>query len=233
MRIWKLLIICTGSVFFFACQKTIIQPEQVVLAESAHYGESRTLRLPGNYQNWDVASAPKIVSSNGDSYEGYVHFTNPSPQFYLVRGTTWDNVTTYNQTGPDKFGFNGTFFSVSAGAGIYKVNANTKNYTWSCTKINSWGLHGTAVSADANTDADMIADATTLSWRITRNLVKGDFLFRANKSNAIVFGYNGEGVSGVPDYNGERIPIAQAGNYTIVLSLQKAGNYTYSIQKNS
>ncbi len=197
------------------------------------YDESQILRLPGNYQNWTIPSAPRIISAKRDGeYEGYVNFTDPQSQFYLVKGTQWDNVTTYNQTGPSQFGFNGSFFNVTGGAGVYKVNASMSKHTWSCTKIDSWGLYGTAVAPGTAAEADMVFDEAGLSWRITADLVKGDFLFRPNKTNAIVFGHNSESVTGVPDYNGTKISIAKPGNYTIVLSLQSAGNYSYGIQKN-
>ena len=148
-----------------------------------------------------------------------------------MKGTQWDNVTTYNQTGPGKFGFNGTFFFVPGGSGVHKVSVSMNTHTWSCTKINSFGLYGTAVAAD-NTDAEMIFDAPTLSWRITKDLVKGELVFRANRFNTIVLGHNEKSGVGVADTNGEKINISQAGNYTIVLSLGSAGNYSYGIRKN-
>ena len=198
------------------------------------YDEPRIFRLPGNYQNWNVPLAPKIISRSGNGeYEGFINFTNTDSKFYLVNGTQWDNVTTYNQTGPGKFGFNGTFFAVPGAPGIYKVNASTNNYTWTFTKIYSWGLKGTAVAPAANTDAVMAFDEPSLSWRITTDLSKGNFLFRANKSDAINFGHNSNSGMGIPDYDGEKIPIAKPGNYTIVLYLLSAGNYMYGIQKNS
>lgn len=235
MRSRKICMICIAFLFFIACRKETAQPDMSVPetpVKLINYDESFILRLPGNYQNWDVASAPKIISQNGNGeYEGYINFTDPQSQFYLVRGTAWDNVTTYNQTGPDTFGFNGTFFFVYGGAGVYKVNVSMKTYTWYCTRIDSWGLYGTAVAADGNIDADMVFDKSSLSWRITKNLSQGDFVFRANKDSAIVFGHNNDGKAGIPVYNGDKISITTAGNYAIVLSLGSAGNYTYSITK--
>ena len=74
------------------------------------YDETQILRLPGSYEGWNIPSAPRVVSAKKDGvYEGFINFTDPDYKF-TVRGTQWDNVTTYNQTGPDKFGLNGTFF---------------------------------------------------------------------------------------------------------------------------
>jgi formylmethanofuran dehydrogenase subunit D len=48
-----------------------------------------------------------------------------------------------------------------------------------------------------------------------RKLQKGSFIFRANKNNEIVFGHNATSETGVPNYNGSKIEINAAGNYTI------------------
>jgi hypothetical protein len=196
------------------------------------YDETQILRLPGNYEDWNIPSAPRVISAKQDgTYEGFVNFTDPNSQFYLVKGTQWDNVTTYNQTGPDKFGFNGTFFFVPGGSGISRVNVNMNTHTWTCTKINSFGLYGTAVSTD-NKDVEMIFDAAAVSWQITKDLAEGDFVFRANRSNAVVFGHHEKSLAGVADVNGEKIHISKTGNYTIMLSLESPGNYAYGIRRN-
>jgi hypothetical protein len=78
----------------------------------------------------------------------------------------------------------------------------------------------------------MLFDKTSLTWRISLNLVKGDFVFRANKSNTIVFGIMRKAKPASPESNAEPIRVTKAGYYTVVLSLQSAGNYLYSIQKN-
>lgn len=195
------------------------------------YDEAQIMRLPGNYEGWNIPEAPRVVSSNHNGvYEGFVNFTDPNSQFYLVKGTQWDNVTTYNQTGPGTLGFNGTFFFVPGGSGVSRVNVNMNTHTWSCTRINSFGLFGTAVSADK--DAEMTFNAAVLSWEITKDLAAGEFVFRANQSNAIVFGHNEKSLAGIIDVNGEKIHIAKAGNYTIMLTLEAPGNYAYGIRRN-
>lgn len=209
----------------------------VVIAATAYqpyslYDETQIMRLPGNYEGWNIPSAPRVISPNHNGvYEGFVNFTDPNSQFYLVKGTQWNNVTTYNQTGPGTFGFNGTFFSVPGGSGVNRVNINMNTHTWSSTRINSFGLFGTAVSADSK-DAEMTFNAVALSWCITKNLTEGEFVFRANQSNAIVFGHNEKSLAGMADVNGEKIRISKAGNYTIMLTLEAPGNYAYGIRRN-
>ncbi|MCW3088891.1 MAG: SusF/SusE family outer membrane protein [Sediminibacterium sp.] len=198
------------------------------------YDNAAIMRIPGNYQEWKLQYAAKIVAANPGEYEGYINFTNPYSQFLMVKGTTdWDPKVTYNYIGSNKFGFGGSVFSIFGGAGVYRLKANTQTNTWSYTKINNWGLNGSAVSNDANADRTMAFDESTLSWKVTADLLKGDFRFRANSANEVVFGHNATDAPGKPTYDGTRIPISKAGNYTITLELQSAGNYAYSIHRNN
>jgi hypothetical protein len=237
MRFSTLAFCCMITVALFSCKKEILRPQQVpeptqhAQPAATVYDEARTLRVPGNYQQWNVAAAPRIVSANGNGqYEGYINFTRPDTEFWLVKGTAWDNVTTYNETGNNTFGHNGGFFTVGEGAGIYKVNADKNKFTWSCTRISSWSVSGTAVSAGGS-DVEMTVNASALSWSITRNFIQGSFLFRANKGNSIVLGQEAEGGDGMAGYNAQTITVPRSGNYTITLSMQP-GNYTYSVTRN-
>jgi hypothetical protein len=234
MKRQSFVVVCMLSLVFFSCRKTM-GTEEILVAPSVpsqlvNYAESQILRVPGNYQAWKVGDAPKIVSVKDDGeYEGYINFTLAETEFWLVQGSEWDNVHTYNETGNYTFGQNGTFFKLPSGAGVYKVNASTNTYKWACTKANDWSINGSAV---AGADADMVFNSRDLSWKLTKNLTAGDFVFRANKGNEIVFGHNNETETGALDYNGSKIQLAQNGNYTITLSLQNAGNYAYSIKRN-
>jgi hypothetical protein len=198
------------------------------------YDDANVFRVPGNFQNWKVDSAQKIISPKNDGeYEGYINFTNPNSQFLMVKADrSWKVLATYYYIGANKFGFGGNMFSVSGGAGIYKLNASTDTRVWSCTKINSWNVLGTAVTPEGNTDVEMLFNASNNTWEITGSFRKGSFIFRANKNNEIVFGHNATGETGVPNYNGSKIEINAAGNYTIRLSLLSAGNYSYGVQRN-
>ncbi|MES2328720.1 MAG: SusE domain-containing protein [Bacteroidota bacterium] len=198
------------------------------------YDDSHVFRIPGNFENWKIDSAQKIISPKLDGqYEGYINFSDAHSQFLMVKtDASWRTLTTYYYIGADKFGFGGNMFCVSGGAGIYKFNASTDTHLWSCTKINSFSVNGTAVTADGNTDVDLVFNPSNNTWEITGSFSKGNFVFRANKNNTIVLGHNTGSGPGVPDYNGAKIEITKAGNYTISLSLQKAGNYSYGIQRN-
>jgi hypothetical protein len=198
------------------------------------YDGSRTFKVPGNYQGWNVAAAPKLIAAKTPGeYEGYINFVNPSPQVLLVKGnaTQWDDRSTYYYIGADMFGFGGSIMTVPGGSGIYLFKANTNTNRWSSVKINSWGIAGDAVCASSS--PAMTDDDGDLAWSVTTDLAKGSFRIRANNSNAISFGHRPGDEPGVPSYDGEDMVVKRAGNYTIQLSLNVAGNYTYSIRRNS
>lgn len=196
-----------------------------------NYPETNVFKLPGNYQNWDITTAPLIVAKeNSGEYEGYVKFTKEYPQLLMVKGSQWDPQITFTNIGAEKFGFGGSMISVFGGAGVYLFKANTNTSKWSYTKINSWSITGSA-SANA-TQLEMSPDKEDLSWVITTQLVKGEFRITANKTDDdISFGHSEEDPTGVPSYDGGNLVIKKAGLYTIKLELNAAGNYNYSIQK--
>jgi len=197
------------------------------------YDESKIFRVPGNYENWVIATAPKIVSSAGNGeYEGYINFTIQSPQVLLLKGSDWNPNITYTYIGANKFGFGGSMLCISGGAGVYLFKASTNTNIFSYTKINNWGVTGTAVPGSNQVDPVMQKGDDALSWSITTNLVKGSFRIRANNDNTISFGHKACDDTGVPSYDGDNIEIKTPGNYTIKLNLQLSGNYAYSIQKN-
>jgi hypothetical protein len=198
------------------------------------HDNSKIIRVPGNFENWKIESAPKIVSVKSDGeYEGFINFTSNHSQFLLVKqDLSWKTLSTFYDIGNSKIGFGGKIFYLPGTEGIYKFNVSTNTNKWSCTKINSFGITGTALTTQADKDQEMIFNSSNNTWEITGNFKNGNFIFRANNTNSIVFGHNANSESGIADYNGAKIDITKAGNYTIRLSLLVAGNYTYSIQRN-
>lgn len=197
------------------------------------YKYPQFIKVPGNYQGWNLTNAPKLVSTQNDGeYEGYINFTNAYPQLLLVKGAEYTKTNTFSYIGKDKIGFGGTILSVFGGAGIYRVTVNLNNNTWAYTKVTTLGLHGTAVTTSGNSDAAMNFNQSSLTYQINIDLQKGDFRFRLNNQDAGSIGQTVEAGYTIPAENGANFTIAQPGNYTLTLDLKAAGNYVTSVIRN-
>ncbi len=195
------------------------------------YSYPKFIRVPGNYQNWNLTTAPQIVATADGEYEGFINFTTPFSQFLFVRGTQWSPANTYTNIGDGKFGFGGDILGVTEGAGTYLVKSNTNTNKWNCVKINSWGIHGTAVPANGNVDPVMSFDDVNKVYAIVLNLQKGSFRFRANNKEGVSMGYAINDGYKVPKANGEAFTIEHAGVYELKLDLKLAGNYACTVVK--
>ncbi len=202
------------------------------------YSFPQALWIAGNYQGWDPGSAPKIVDKSatgttGSGYEGYINFTDGAPhEFKMVKGNNW-GAGDFGSAGGNNLQNFGPNLTLPSTAGVYLIKANTQNMTWSNTKINTWGIIGSAVPVTGwNSSVPMTFNAGTGSWTITVNLLGGQELkFRANDDWGINFGDDSPR-DNKPDYNGGNIPIAADGNYSISLDIGIAGNYSYTIRRN-
>lgn len=191
-----------------------------------------SLWVPGDYQGWDPASAPKISSKLGNGvYEGYVNVTAGTLQFKYTSDPDW-NHTIYGWASSTTTGNNVTgTFNTSGGnlfvptAGYYLLKGNTVANTWSATKINSWSLIGDFNSWGG--DVDMVYNTTTKVWTASVNIPSaGALKIRANHAWDINFGDDNADLS--LDYNGANIAVTP-GTHTITLDLHVPGNYTYTI----
>ena len=190
------------------------------------------LYVAGNFQGWNPGTAPQIVNvKNGGfspGYEGYINFTNATPEFKLVRGDNWGAGDHGDAGGGMLTANGGANLTLPLGAGVYRLRVNAARTTWSYDKITTWGIIGSFNGW--TTSVPMTMDASG-NWSVTLDLpANTEFKFRANNDWAINFGDNGP--NGEPDYGGSNIVVAQAGNYTIRLNIGIAGNYNYTIKKN-
>jgi len=94
----------------------------------------------------------------------------------------------------------------------------------------TWGIIGTATPNNWDSDQPMTYDVASEMWKITLNLKAGEFKFRANNSWYINLG-DTKG-NGVLKGDGDNLKLAVAGNYTVSLTLNAAGSYTYKLVKN-
>ena len=212
-----------------------------------NYGFPQALWIAGNYQGWSPSTAPKIVDkfasgTTGSNYDGYINFTDPSPEFKMVKGNDWPfgdfgDANSSGTSGVLAPGANN--LKLTAGQGVYRLKANTAAMTWSATKINSWAATGSATplgwpagpGGTPGQDHDLTFNAVDGTWTVTMNLSVGELKFRANDDWGINFGDNSP-VDNKPDYDGSNIQVTVAGNYTITLDIGIGGNYSYTLRRN-
>jgi len=198
------------------------------------YEFPNALTVAGNFQGWAPVTGPKLVDTTaigttGTAYEGYISFTDPSPEFKFVKGNDW-SAGDFGSAGTGKLG--GSDNLTLPAEGMYRIKVNTVAMTWSYTKIDTWGIIGSSTpnNWDASTPMTLNPDGT---YSVTAALTVGELKFRANNEWVVDFGDNTSngGPDNVPDYGGSNIAISEAGNYIITLDLSKAGNYYYTIRK--
>lgn len=187
-----------------------------------------SLWVPGNYQGWDPASAPKISAPlEDDVYEGYIYMKEAANAFKFTPKPTWDKSYGSDKADVKKLTLTDGNDLTVAGAGFYRIQADLNSFTWSA-KVTEWGIVGDATGSWDN-DQDMTLDKATGLWKITLPLKVGKFKFRANDKWDINFGDDGADV--VLDAGGADISLAVAGTYEVTLKLATAGNYTFSLTK--
>jgi hypothetical protein len=191
-----------------------VNPYQIIIFYPSLY-------VPGAYQNWTPATAPRISSvADNQVYEGYIYFSTAS-EFKINPAATWDHSYGTNSTGTITLDGGGNL-SLSS-PGYYLLKADTKLLTWSATKT-TWSVLGTAVG----TETPLTFDPATNLWTVTKALSAGTLTFRANGADAIKFG-SADPANGKLVSNGTAIPVAAAGTYKITFNVSNPGNYVYSI----
>ena len=192
-----------------------------------------SLYVPGNYQGWAPATAPKIsaFTSSQSSYEGYVNLSDPAPQFKFTSNQDWNGTNYGLGTTPTELSTNGGAGNLTVPtAGYYLLKANTTTLTWEATKT-TWAVIGDATPGGWATETPLTFDATTGTWSARMALTAGGKIkFRANNDWGINFG-DKTPADGLLDYGSDNIdgPVA-AGTYTVTLDLSRPGNYTYSVR---
>lgn len=200
-----------------------------------NYSFPQALFIAGNFQGWSPSTAPKIVDkfasgTTGSNYDGYIYFNDASPQFKMVKGPDW-SFGDFGSAGGSNLGNGGPNLTLGQGAGVYRLQANTSNMTWSATRITTWGIIGSATAGGWGASTAMTYDIAGGFYVLTTNLTAGELKFRANNDWAINFGDNNP-ADGKPEYGGDNIQITTAGNYTITLDIGIAGNFAYTIRRN-
>jgi len=191
--------------------------------------------LPGDYQGWNPAAAPRLASTDGINYEGYVWVpAGGSGEYKIASQANWNgpnygyggaglisSASVNNpQTGNDNLKW------LAAGA-YYLVKVNMSTLALSVTRTD-WGVIGSATPGGWDNSTPMAYDAASGTWKVTIAASTGEFKFRANNSWDINFGMGSS--SGTLQLNSpSNIPLA-TGSRTITLNLSNPLKYTYTIQ---
>ncbi|QKZ13216.1 SusE domain-containing protein [Spirosoma sp. KUDC1026] len=191
-----------------------------------------SLYVPGDYQGWTPATAPRIASVKDNKvYEGYIYFSKASP-FKITSAPNWDN-TNYGTGGTGKLSTTGGDLTI-AEAGYYLVKADLTALTWSATKT-TWSVIGAATPGGWDTDSPLTFNPATNTWTATLDLKAGELKFRANNAWDINYGdgdsKNGAAADGLLDFNADNIAVSTAGRYLVTLNLSNAGNYIYTLTR--
>lgn len=159
--------------------------------------------------------AQKIQSALGDgNYSGFVKLSTANP-FTLNDPDTGTNYGKGASEGV--LAVDGTGIAAPAD-GWHQLNADTQEFTYSMSAY-MIGLVGSATANGWNSpDTKMDYDLKSGTWYVTTDLIVGEIKFRLNDGWAWNLG-------GTPDkleHNGANIPITEAGNYTITLTITNA-----------
>lgn len=195
------------------------------------------LYVPGDHNGWSASNETTVITSakSDDKYEGYLYFNVASGGMKFLKVPAWEEANTIGDPAAD--GLSGTLqigswggnnISYSGGPGVFKINANLVEKTYSWLKTD-WGIIGDATGS-WDVDQNMTYDPATNLWTLTLNLLGGKAMkFRANDAWTINLGDTGGDKK--LEYGGDNIPIAADGNYTVTLDLSKT-IYKYKIVKN-
>ncbi|WP_299707832.1 SusE domain-containing protein [uncultured Pontibacter sp.] len=189
------------------------------------YIEPTFIYVPGDYQGWNPATAPSLISVEANNiYQGVISFTEPnSRMFKFTANRNWDlnwGGTNGNleQNGPD--------LSVPANES-YMLTVDLNAMTWSYAK-HSWGIIGNATAGGWDADQNMRYNNEEDEWRATLDLTEGEIKFRFNDD----WGTNYGGSGGNLTLGGDNIAITEAGRYQITLKLSDEDDTaTYTLTK--
>lgn len=199
------------------------------------------LYVPGEYQGWNPGGAPKLWSTNGFIYEGYIWVPGGGTRkFKFTSAPNWGGVN---------YGFNGNPGELSTDGGasdldlpanengqLYLLRVNTTALTWSATATD-WGVIGSATPGGWDNSTPMDYDPATGLLTAQVAMTAGAFKFRANNDWGINLGGSPVGDPYL-DYGGNDLNNSTAGTVIVVLDLRTPAvntpptpfKYKYSIQ---
>lgn len=181
------------------------------------YPKEEYIYIPGDHQNWDPATAPRLRSANLDGI--YTGFCYLSGGFKFTKQPTWDEE--YNSSHFPNMGDN---LSDSSGniaidqPGFYYLVADVMTGTLTATLTNTWGIVGNQTNWADGADLLLTWDAAKGCWSGTLALEAGEMKFRADGAWDISVGGSFDDLT---EDNGGNLIIETADTYFVELYLQR------------
>lgn len=198
-----------------------------------------SLWVPGDYQGWNPATAPRLVSVMDDGvYEGYIYLpAGGSYEFKITAQKSWEPIAYGDGGGGTLVESNNStsdyFVAPSEGYYLLSVDLNSMIYLLIKTE---WGIIGAATPGGWDADTELSFDPATQVWSVTTTMFSnGSFKFRANQAWQLDFGTDTQGNLAYANHPWkeyvvrEELTVPADGSYTIILDLSHPGEYTYSI----
>ena len=190
------------------------------------------LTVPGDYQGWDPADESTAVYSrkSDEIYSGFLYFGIDPSNYKFAQGLSWDINWGDELPGDGTLDAAGIDNNIptTEGIGLYYLICDLNTLTHSNMRTD-WGVLGDATAGGWTEDTDFIWDETRGVLSVTLDLSVGEIKFRANDADDFNFG--DDFTNGTLEFDGENIPITEAGNYTIDLFLT-VSDYNYVLTKN-
>lgn len=201
-----------------------------------------SLWVPGDFQGWNPAAAPVIVSVKSNKlYEGYIYIpAGGTSQFKFTAQPNWEPMS-YGDGGNGELieaNFSGANFTAPSD-GYYNLTADLNTMKYTVTKT-TWSIIGDATPGGWDNDTQMVYDPVSKLWTVTADMKSaGSFKFRANNSWLIDFAIDNTGkltyadhpvLGYTPDLS--NLSVTADGNYTITLDLNDPADYKYKLKKN-
>ncbi len=180
-----------------------------------------------NGDSW-TTSFPLYSATGDGNYKGY-YYINGAFKF-KPNADNWDGDYEYESEG--KFSDNGgSNLPAPDPSGFYMVEVDLANYTYTLTQVEYISIIGTVVSGtNWDTYTELTYDSATNTWSYTGDFVAGEFKFLMNHDWDVA-SWGGE-LTNLTEYNGGNLKsIAEAGTYTVTLSLSYEGNNSATVVK--
>ena len=180
----------------------------------------------GNDYGWEPSVAPKLGSTNSDTYNGYIYVpAGGSNEFKITSGPDWSVGYGGTATTLDPDGGNLVWpgpHTNSAGGTVYYVTAKKSALTWSAKPV-KFMIAGDFNGWD-NSATEMTYTTGSQVFTYTTNFVAGGFKIIIDGTWS-----GGNGTGSLLIGGGDNIPIT-AGTHTVTVDMSNPPSYKVSVQ---